>query len=181
MVQVYSFLKDKEWIYLRIYSFPTNGSPCWARTSDIMINSHALCQLSYRGIYYLLLTFPDTPKITTLSLSLVHLSFRQLSTFPGSRPPSIIDVKELNFCVRHGNRWILLAIVTGWSICLQICNLQVEYLLTWEYFNHTLKTKQCFSLWFYVVFSISILTFPWTCRLAIICYSQSFLAFVLCL
>ena len=26
------------------------GSPCWARTSDIMINSHALCQLSYRGI-----------------------------------------------------------------------------------------------------------------------------------
>ena len=45
----------------------------------------------------------------------------------------------------------------------------------------TLKTKQCFSLWFYVVFSISILTFPWTCRLAIICYSQSFLAFVLCL
>ena len=22
------------------------GSPCWARTSDIMINSHALCQLS---------------------------------------------------------------------------------------------------------------------------------------
>lgn len=39
--------------------------------------------------------------------------FRQLSTFPGSHPPSIIDVKELNFCVRHGNRWFLLAIVTG--------------------------------------------------------------------
>ena len=43
-------------------------------------------------------------------------SFRQLSTFPGSHPPSIIDVKELNFCVRYGNRWILLAIVTE-SIC----------------------------------------------------------------
>ena len=41
--------------------------------------------------------------------------FRQLSTFPGSLPPSIIDVKELNFCVRHGNRWIPLAIVTGFS------------------------------------------------------------------
>ena len=26
------------------------GSSSWARTSDIMINSHALCQLSYRGI-----------------------------------------------------------------------------------------------------------------------------------
>ena len=40
-------------------------------------------------------------------------SFRQLSTFPGSRPPSIIDVKELNFRVRDGNGWFLLAIVTG--------------------------------------------------------------------
>ena len=27
------------------------GSSSWARTSDIMINSHALCQLSYRGIF----------------------------------------------------------------------------------------------------------------------------------
>ena len=39
--------------------------------------------------------------------------FRQLSTFPGGRPPSIIDVKELNFRVRYGNGWILLAIITG--------------------------------------------------------------------
>ena len=23
-----------------------HGSPCWARTNDIVINSHALCQLS---------------------------------------------------------------------------------------------------------------------------------------
>ena len=29
------------------------GSPNWARTSDIMINSHALYRLSYRGIWYL--------------------------------------------------------------------------------------------------------------------------------
>ena len=27
------------------------GSPNWARTSDIMINSHALYRLSYGGIY----------------------------------------------------------------------------------------------------------------------------------
>ena len=39
--------------------------------------------------------------------------FRQLTTFPGSRPPSIIVVKELNFRVRDGNGWVLLAIVTG--------------------------------------------------------------------
>ena len=41
------------------------------------------------------------------------VQFRQLSTFPGSRPPSIIDVKELNFRVRDGNGWDLFAIVTG--------------------------------------------------------------------
>ena len=33
--------------------------------------------------------------------------------FPGGHPPSIIGAKELNYCVRDGNRWSLLAIVTG--------------------------------------------------------------------
>ena len=33
-----------------VVSIDTTGSSSWARTSDIMINSHALCQLSYRGI-----------------------------------------------------------------------------------------------------------------------------------
>ena len=34
-----------------VVSIDTTGSSSWARTSDIMINSHALCQLSYRGIF----------------------------------------------------------------------------------------------------------------------------------
>ena len=46
------------------------------------------------------------------SFPLCHIQFRQLLTFPGSHPPSIISVKELNFCVRYGNRCDLLAIVT---------------------------------------------------------------------
>ena len=33
-------------------------------------------------------------------------------TFPGSLPPSIISAKELNFCVRDGNRCVLFAIIT---------------------------------------------------------------------
>ena len=40
-----------------------------------------------------------------------------LLIFPGSRPPSIVSVHELNFCVRDGNRWTLMAINTnsyGW-------------------------------------------------------------------
>ena len=41
------------------------------------------------------------------------LKIRQRPTFPGSRPPSIIGAKELNYCVRYGNRCDLPAIVTG--------------------------------------------------------------------
>ena len=40
-----------------------------------------------------------------------------LLIFPGSRPPSIVSVHELNFCVRDGNRWTLMTINTnsyGW-------------------------------------------------------------------
>ena len=150
------------------------GSSNWARTSDPLINSQMLCQLSYGRIWKLFNLLPIldfaiflfhaqfsglfcwrlpcqlsysgilnfvtphsifvgvmydirpanwaieeysslfyTQKITALPLSSHVYSFRQLSTLPGSHPPSTIDVKELNFCVRHGNRWVLLAIVTG--------------------------------------------------------------------
>ena len=43
---------------------------------------------------------------------------RRRPTFPGSCPPSIISAKELNFCVRDGNRCSLFAIVTGYPACL---------------------------------------------------------------
>ena len=42
-----------------------------------------------------------------------------LPIFPGSHPPSIVGANELNFCVRDGNRWTLIAINTnsyGWGI-----------------------------------------------------------------
>ena len=38
-----------------------------------------------------------------------------LPIFPGSHPPSIVGVHELNFCVRDGNRWILIAINTDYG------------------------------------------------------------------
>ena len=85
----------------------------------LVLYGQMLCQLSYARIF----SFPRN--ITNPTKKLGLCPFRQLSTFPGSHPPSIIDVKGLNFCVRHGNRWIPLAIVTGF---LSI--------------YHTLKTKQ---------------------------------------
>ena len=41
---------------------------------------------------------------------------RRLPNFPGSFPPSIFSAGELNFCVRDGNRCILSAIITGFSL-----------------------------------------------------------------
>ena len=40
-----------------------------------------------------------------------HLTWLRL-TLPGGCPPSTISAKELNFCVRNGNRCILFAIIT---------------------------------------------------------------------
>ena len=39
-----------------------------------------------------------------------------LPIFPGSHPPSIVGVHELNFCVRNGNRWTLMTINTNYII-----------------------------------------------------------------
>ena len=39
-----------------------------------------------------------------------------LPIFPGSRPPSIVGVHVLNFCVRDGNRWTHMTINTNYII-----------------------------------------------------------------
>ena len=78
------------------------GSPNWARTSDIMINSHALYRLSYGGIY------SKTPVW-------VYALCWHLPIFPGRHQPSIFGTTELNFCVRYGNRWTLSVINTNYS------------------------------------------------------------------
>ena len=76
------------------------GSPNWARTSDIMINSHALYRLSYGGIQ------SKTPVW-------VYALCWHLPIFPGRHQPSIFGTTELNFCVRYGNRWTLSVINTN--------------------------------------------------------------------
>ena len=71
---------------------------------------------------------------------------RQRPTFPGSFPPSIIGAKELNYCVRDGNRCDLLAIVTGFSACgfsraiscLRIFLRSLSYFVPWK-LNKSIK------------------------------------------
>ena len=49
-----------------------------------------------------------------------------LPIFPGSHPPSIVGAHELNFCVRDGNRWTLMAINTnlcGWVLPIFLCQM----------------------------------------------------------
>ena len=50
-----------------------------------------------------------------------------LPIFPGSHPPSIVGVHELNFCVRDGNRWTLMTINTNYAMALTI-DLLLEHL-----------------------------------------------------
>ena len=116
------------------------GSWSPARTDDPAVNSRMLCQLSYSGIwpnfascFCALCTIRQLSLISIFRVALLTLAlptelfrniwkirnlfrilqFRQLSIFPGSRPPSIFNVKELNFRVRYGYGWFLFAIVTG--------------------------------------------------------------------
>ena len=42
----------------------------------------------------------------------------QRPTLAGSDPPTTIGAKKLDFCVRNGNRYILLAIVT--TLCANL-------------------------------------------------------------
>ena len=52
------------------------GSPNWARTSDIMINSHALYRLSYGGIYNFLRILPKIfVEIAQIAIFLVIRTF----------------------------------------------------------------------------------------------------------
>ena len=52
-----------------------------------------------------------------------------LPIFPGSRPPSIVGANELNFCVRDGNRWTLIAINTNYSV-QEVVSLELLYINT---------------------------------------------------
>ena len=69
-----------------------------------------------------------------------------LSIFPGSHPPSIVDVHELNFCVRDGNRWTLMTINTNYSRYIP-CKLNIE-LSFCNHLRHSLSLRfgQAFGL-----------------------------------
>ena len=69
------------------------GSPSWTRTNDPAVNSRMLYRLSYRGIF-----------------------MSALPIFPGRFQQSIFGANELNYRVRDGNGWTLIAINTDYEL-----------------------------------------------------------------
>ena len=64
-----------------------------------------------------------------------------LPIFPGSRPPSIVGVHVLNFCVRDGNRWTHMTINTNF---VKSSNLSVGALCS-RYLSSRAVTRQVLS------------------------------------
>ena len=65
-----------------------------------------------------------------------------LPIFPGSHPPSIVGVHELNFCVRDGNRWTLMTINTnfcGWLLTIVMSN-DFRHLTPWLFKDLVTRT-----------------------------------------
>ena len=89
-------------------------------------------------------TWTRTPKThapqTCLSANSSTLAYkcRHLSIFPGRRQPSIFDVKELNFCVRNGNRWNLFAISTDYLLNWIYSDFYSHYFFSYKLLSNTL-------------------------------------------
>ena len=75
------------------FGFLSFGSPCWARTSDTLINSQVLVP-------------------TELRRNIDFGRCKQQPIFPGGRPPSIVGACQLNYRVRDGNGCTLTAKIT---------------------------------------------------------------------
>ena len=54
------------------------GSPTWARTTDLVINSHALYQLSYRRIILVRLEEIESPTPCFVGKCSIHLSYSRV-------------------------------------------------------------------------------------------------------
>ena len=61
----------------------------------------------------------------TAEFSAVFQSCWRLSIVPGRLQPSIVDINELNFCVRDGNRWTLVIIDTNYSVAVVLDGLDI--------------------------------------------------------
>ena len=88
------------------------NSASWARTNDIMINSHALCRLSYGGMS---------------GCQSIYSKMRGNDLLSQGIRLTTIGAKKLNCCVRDGYRCDLLATITTHLRVISY-SLKTEYL-----------------------------------------------------
>ena len=96
----------------------TFGDPGRIRTCDLLIRSQTLYPAELRSHKVEnwqgqkdLNPQPTVLETATLPIELYPYNQR-LPILPGRFQPSTFDVYELNYCVRYGNRWNLVAITT---------------------------------------------------------------------
>ena len=95
------------------------GSPGWTRTSDTLINSQVLLPTELRRNIKsdpVRCVRPADRNWHDLRRKIYTWKCRHSPIFPRRRHLSIFGVYELNFCVRNGNRWNLIAICTDFHI-----------------------------------------------------------------
>ena len=87
---------------------------------ECFISSYIIQPLGWfrYGVSHFILQKRQKPAFTDFCLFMWAVFLQPLMLalpiFPGSRPPSIVGANELNFCVRDGNRWTLIAINTNY-------------------------------------------------------------------
>ena len=84
---------------------------CWHSLSSWVGQRIVLPKKHSGGVFSAESGYAQKKPVFRLVLSFVLA----LPIFPGSHPPSIVGVHELNFCVRDGNRWTLMTINANYA------------------------------------------------------------------
>lgn len=119
-----SWIYDSRQLYQRsgtVTTKQTDGRSRWTRTTNIRFWRPLLYQLSYTPIKKWGDLWGSNPRMLEPQSSVLTASpkppckNRQLPILPARLQTSTFGLWELNDCVRHGNRWILSGIITGYS------------------------------------------------------------------
>ena len=112
-----------QWTYASLRSF-TPYCPRFPTPSLRLLSIENTCTtLAGDGSerYKSVLVRAQKQRANPLGLTLYFMLNQQLPILPGRLQPSTFGVYELNYCVRDGNRWILIAIATE---SVRVCTLK---------------------------------------------------------
>ena len=110
-----------QWTYASLRSF-TPYCPRLPKPSHRLLSIENTCTtLAGDGSSRISQSKTSKKKKAYLQVDLFLLVNQRLPILPGRLQPSTFGVYELNYCVRDGNRWILIAIATE---SVRVCTLK---------------------------------------------------------